>query len=452
MPARKRVSKADAPLPQKLGLVAAVGIGLASMLGAGLFVVFREAFNVSASSYFWAIGLAALVAALNATSVHRLAKRVERAGGIYAYSRVYVGRSTSFLAGFGFIFGKIGSIAAIALVLGEYVTGTRTAIWLALLAIWVLAIVNIFGIERTAEVAIVLATVTVGFLLIVIIGGLTWVAPLHETNYQTLGGLAVVTGAAEPPKLGDVLQASALLFFAFAGYARVATLGEEVSTPKVNIPRAIVISLGAVIVLYIGLGTALYRVLGDQLGTSVAPLEDLVARGIPSMPPQVVVIVAAAAALGSMLALLAGVSRTAASMAEDRELPRWVAKRNRYGSPWRAELVIAVAASALVTLPTLSWVIAFSSFSVLMYYAIGHISALRQARLEETRKFFVPAMGLVFCASLAATVPGPALPTSAAILALAMAARIAFRHMPRVPKPVVPLKQVRREHIHAKKK
>ena len=390
-----------------LRLSGAVAIGLASMLGAGVFVVFRDSYAIAQGQIFIALALAALVASLNASSIYRLAKEVERPGGVYAYSRVYLNDSLSFASGFAFVFGKIGSIGAIALVFQEYVLPEQK-FWPAALAICTLALINILGINRTALVAGVLATVTISFLIYVIAQG-----------GQTSLNLAPALDAA-PVSWFAILQAASILFFAFAGYARVATLGNEVRNPKRNIPLAIVIALTAVIALYVLLEVVLLGDLGKALATAATPLAKV------SGLPLIATLVAAAASLGSMLALLAGVSRTAAVMSEDRELPKAFALRNRFGSPWLAEVVIAAGAISLSAVGDLRWVIGFSSFSVLFYYSVGHLSALRQGKPSVTQRI-VAVAGLLLCAALAVSVPGPALPISAAIVAGALVVRRLFR-------------------------
>ena len=386
-----------------LRLSGAVAIGLASMLGAGVFVVFRDAYALSKSGLFLALALAATVASLNASSVYRLAKKVDRPGGVYAYSRVYLNDTFSFASGFAFVFGKIGSIGAIALVFQEYVF-PHQPFWPAALAICLLAIVNILGINRTALLAGLLATLTVTFLAFVVFKGLG--QPLDLAT--ALGGEAA-NGFA-------VLQAASVFFFAFAGYARVATLGSEVRDPKRNIPLAILISLVSVILIYFALAMVLVGVLGDQLAELPAPMVTV------SEIPWLATTVAAAASLGSMLALLAGVSRTAAVMSEDDELPKVIAKRNRFGSPWLAEALIALGAIGLAAIGDLRWVIGFSSFSVLFYYAIGHVAAFRQDGSTFVQKV-VAVLGFLLCAALSVAVPGPALPISLAIVAVALLVR-----------------------------
>ena len=269
---------------------------------------------------------------------------------MYSYARVYVNDTASFAAGFAFVFGKIGSIAAIALAFNEYFA-PQWRIWPALTAIALLTVINVLGIQRTATVAGVLAVTTTTFLVTVSFAGLS--APPASIP-------AAAESVFESPF--NVLQAAAVVFFAFAGYARVATLGTEVRDPKRNIPRAIVIALLGVLLIYLALALALTGQLGSDLGRVSAPIAELATRVLPNLPLWVTSAVATLASLGSILALLAGVSRTAATMAEDGELPKSFERRNRFGAPWLAELIIAAGSMALVLTGQLVWVIGFSSF------------------------------------------------------------------------------------------
>jgi basic amino acid/polyamine antiporter, APA family len=400
---------------QQIGLIGAVAIGLASMLGAGVFVVFHTAYAITPTGYYWALGLAALVAVLNSWSVYSLARKVDRPGGIYAYSRIYLNDTFSFASGFAFVFGKIGSIAAIALAFSTYLV-PENRFWPAAIAIGVLTLVNIAGIQRTAGVATVLAITTSVYFLYIALAGLVTAAPM----------LVLPAPNAVPSPL-QILSAAAIFFFAFAGYARVATLGNEVRNPLRNIPRAIVIALGLVIVLYGLLAFVMMKFLGLNLLTAEAPfalLGGLLIPGGQSVAVGLTVSVAVVASLGSMLALLAGVSRTAASMGEDRELPKFFQLRNSKGSPWLAEVIIAAGAIGLVAVGDLSWVIGFSSFSVLFYYSIGHISVMRQTPNERVAPIGVAVAGFLLCWALALTVPGPAVPVSLGIVAIALLVRM----------------------------
>ena len=406
---------------KQIGLAGTLAIGLASMLGAGVFVVFRDAYLFAGSWLYAALGLAALVASLNAASVYQLARQVDRPGGTYAYARVYRNDTWSFLAGFAFVFGKIGSIAAIALVFGEYAWPQQKHL-AAALAILVMVIINVLGIQRTAGVAAVLSIITTGFLILTIAVGSDPTAGMPRrfaTYYPDV--LQLPTG----PTWG-ILTGASLIFFAFAGYARVATLGNEVRDAKRNIPKAIALSLGGVLVLYLLLTGVLTKVLGTKLASSEAPFVAYF-NALGFHLDWLVLMVASVASLGSILALLAGVSRTAAEMASDRELPRLFESRNRFGSPWVAEVVIAIGASALLFVGDLSSVIGFSSFSVLFYYSVAHLSALGQPSDERLLPQGIPALGLALCLLLALSVPGPAVVVSVAILVVAVVARRLFR-------------------------
>ena len=399
---------------QQVGLLGAIAIGLASMLGAGVFVVFGSAYEIAGQWLFVALFIAGLVAALNSASIYQLARQVDRPGGTYSYARVYRNDTISFVAGFAFVFGKIGSIAAIALALGAYVTLEHQQT-VAVAAILIMVIVNSLGIQRTAAVAMVLAFVTTTFLV--------------ATSVIGIAGMSASTNSSlelTPTPTQDIAMAASVLFFAFAGYARIATLGSEVKDAKRNIPLAIVITLSFVLLLYAILTAVLLATLGDELIGAPAPfVQFFEALNLPLAG--LVTVVAVVASLGSILALLAGVSRTAATMGEDRELPKLFEQRNRFGSPWLAEVIIAVGAVSLVAVGDLAEVIGFSSFSVLIYYAIAHYSALGQPPGERVVPRVIAWFGLILCIWLAYSVPGIAAEVSVAIIVVALTARLVIR-------------------------
>ena len=354
--------------------------------------------------------MAGFVAALNSASVYQLARVIDRPGGAYAYARVYRNDTLSFVAGFSFVFGKIGSIAAIALALGAYVLPQNSVV-VAVLAVILMVIINSLGIQRTAFVAAVLATSTTVFL--------TATAVIGAVNFSSLPNQELQLVEIENP---NVAMAASILFFAFAGYARIATLGNEVRDSKRNIPKAIVITLGFVLTLYAALAVVLVAGLGADLATAESAFLDFY-RSLSFEAAFAIKFVVSLASLGSILALLAGVSRTAATMAEDSELPKRFEQRNRFGSPWLAEVIIAVGASILVLSASLPAVIGFSSFSVLLYYSIAHLSALGQPNNERVMPRVVAWIGLTLSAWLAISVPENSAWQSAIVLAVALAIR-----------------------------
>ena len=402
---------------QQIGLLSAVAIGLASMLGAGVFSVFGPAYHAAGSALILALLLAALVAILNSATVYSLARRTSRPGGVYSYARAEWSEHASFIAGFSFVAGKIGSISAIAYTFGLYVFPSNPVI-AGVMSIVILAALNALGIERTALVAAVLATITTTYLAFVGIGG-SAISNANGFNLFTVSGNVDAFG---------VIQGAALLFFAFAGYARVATLGDEVTNPKRNIPRAIFISLSLVIVLYVLIAFALTSALGAELATKHAPFVELFAAIVPGAPAWLSILVVSGASLGSMLALLAGVSRTAATMAEDVELPSAVAKRNRFGAPFLAESIIALGSILMLVFGVqISWMVGFSSFSVLLYYAIGHATAFFSKVKQHPMQKLIQVLGFALCALLVLCVPGPAIWISSAILLVSVGVRAVAR-------------------------
>lgn len=371
----------------KLSLTSAVFIGLAAMLGAGVFVVFGPAAELAGPWLLVSILLAGLVAYLNAASIAQLAAVVTRSGGAYAYGRHYLGKTWGFTAGASFLVGKIGSSAAIALTFAAYLM-PDFAIPVAIGAVVVMAAINLAGINRTAFGSKILASITLLFLTILILSASFAPAQaLPERSFEPIG----------------VLSAAALFFFAFAGYARVATLGGEVADSAKNVPKAIRISLGTVLLVYLTLGFLLMTRLGNDLG-GVTPLADLADYSM-NLSQWSVAPFAAVAALGSLLALLAGMSRTAAEMATDRELPKAFAGKLRNGAPVVAEVTISMLVILLISSGSILLSIGLSSFAILSYYAIANLAAYRQPTEESSRRKVWNLLGLLLCVLLALSVP-----------------------------------------------
>ncbi len=394
---------------RKLSLTDTVFIGLAAMLGAGVFVIFGPAALFAGSALPFAILLAALVAYLNAGSVAQLAKVVNRSGGGYPYARVYISKNFSFLAGSSFLVGKIGSSAAIALTVASYLT-PNNLLATAIGSVVVMTAINLAGINRTAFGSKVLATITVLFLVTLVVAAISLPVAASDLSSGTPIG---------------VLSAAALFFFAFAGYARVATLGGEVRQSERNVPRAIWISLAAVLAIYLTLSVLLSDKLGADLTGTVTPLADLAAK--TWLGGEYIWIFASLAGLGSLLALLAGMSRTAAEMAIDRELPAAFARKLPNGAPVLAELVIAGFSIALVAFGGVLLSLGISSFAVLLYYAITNFAAFRQPTTETKRPKILNLLGLALCLLLALSVPIDGLVVGASILTLLMLIRWGLR-------------------------
>jgi basic amino acid/polyamine antiporter, APA family len=393
-------------LQRRLTTADAVFIGLGSMLGAGVFAAFAPAAAAAGSWLLVGLAIAAAVAICNALASAQLAAQYPTSGGTYVYGREELGPWWGFFAGWSFVVGKTASCAAMALTFAFYVAPEGWQRPVAALAVAALATVNLLGVTRTALLARVIVVLVLASLVTAVVA-LPTAAPVD---------LALPNGPY------GVLQSAGLLFFAFAGYARIATMGEEVRDPARTIPRAIVIALTITVVVYAIVGVALLGALGPAgLAASSQPVVDAAAGSAWLVP--IVVAGAALASLGALLALIAGVGRTTLAMARESDLPRWLsAVHPRFGVPHRAELTLAVVVVVLVLTIDLRSAIGFLSFGVLLYYLVANLSALRQAQRRLPRWLFMA--GAVGCVTLVVTLPPLAVVGGVAVLAAGLLYRL----------------------------
>ncbi|MUK03350.1 amino acid permease [Vibrio cholerae] len=397
-------------LRRAMGGFDATTVGIGAMIGAGAFVVYAPAAAAAGTLLPLAVVLAGFVAYCNASATASLAVRYPSSGGTYVYGREQLGHWPGFLAGWGFVTGKLASCAAMALTFGLYAApGNGKAA--AVAAVVGLTAVNLLGITRTAIATRVVVAVVVPVLAFVIV-----------VAFSSPAAPASASGGSGG--IGGVLQASALLFFAFAGYARIATMGEEVREPRRNIPAAIFGALGFTLVLYLVLGLGLLHAFGaDGLAGTATPLRDVFDVAVPGEGSTgrgggVVTLAAALASLGALLALIAGVGRTSLAMARGGDLPRPLERVSvRFAVPWVADLATAAAVVVLLLATDVLTVVGFSSFGVLVYYAIANIAAFTL----EDRQWYAPRwlnlVGATACLVLAFTLPMASVLPMLAVLA-----------------------------------
>ncbi|MDX1579223.1 MAG: amino acid permease, partial [Gemmatimonadota bacterium] len=227
-------------MARDVSLLGAVGIGLGAIIGAGIYVVTGVAAGIAGPAFVVGLGLAGVVATANALSSAQLAARIPRSGGTYEYGYELLGPGWGFTAGWMFLSGKLTAAGTVAMGLAGYVSALVPSVdprAVAVGAVLVFTLLNYFGIRRSnaANLAIVAATVAA------LVAFAAWGAPAFDTSNLT---------PFWPDEPRRVLEAAAILFFAFTGYARIATLGEEVRDPERTIPRAIAITIASAIVLY----------------------------------------------------------------------------------------------------------------------------------------------------------------------------------------------------------
>jgi basic amino acid/polyamine antiporter, APA family len=410
-------------LARRLGTGDAVVIGLGSMIGAGVFAAFAPAAQAAGAGLLVGLAIAAAVAYCNATASAQLAAQYPTSGGTYVYGRERLGEWWGFLAGWGFVIGKTASCAAMALTFAAYAAPAGWQRPVAVAVVVVLAAVNYRGVTRTARLTRIIVVIVLTTLAVVVAAGF-------------VGGGADVSRAATlvAPEGGwyGVLQSAGLLFFAFAGYARIATMGEEVRDPGHTIPRAIQIALALAVLVYATVAVTILGVLGpDGVAASAAPLAAAVDASTWEWAAPLVRVGGAAAALGALLALLAGIGRTTLAMSRQDDLPGWLsAVHPRYRVPHRAEVALAVAVCVLVLTVDLRGAIGFSSFGVLLYYLVANLSAFTQD--SEHRRFprALQVAGAVGCAALVMTLPSTSVISGLVVFAVGIGYRLLRLRVP----------------------
>lgn len=376
-------------------------LGLGSILGTGVFVAIGIAAGVAGSGMLLALGLAAALAICNGLSSAQLAAAHPVSGGTYEYGYRLLHPAAGFVAGWMFLCAKTASAATAALGFAGYVlglagrSGTLSAIAIGLVACAGLTAIAAGGLTRSNRTNAVLVAIT--------LAGLTaFVAAGMPTAIASVGELELF--AADAPAL---LHATALMFVAYTGYARIATLGEEVHDPRHTIPRAVVLALVTALVVYLAVAFVAVGTVGpDQLAaatqTGGAPLETIArALGRPGLAI-VVAIAAAAAMLGVVLNLLLGLSRVWLAMARRGDMPRALERIEAGGSsPRRAVVLAGLCIAALVAIGRIETTWSFSAFTVLVYYALTNLAALRLPAEHRRVPRVVAVVGLLGCLGLA---------------------------------------------------
>jgi basic amino acid/polyamine antiporter, APA family len=408
-------------LARRLNTADAVVIGLGSMIGAGVFAAFGPAARAAGAGLLIGLALAAAIAYCNATASARLAAVYPTSGGTYIYGRERLGPWWGFIAGWGFVVGKTASCAAMALTVAAYAV-PGIAMWaqrlVAVATVLSLTALNYRGITKTAMLARILLACTLIALTAVVVGiAVARPDPSHLIDADAWSSATVY----------GVLQSAGLLFFAFAGYARIATMGEEVRDPANTIPRAIRIALAIAVAIYLIVAVAALLAAGpDRLAHATAPLAEAVrAAGMPALVP-VVTVGAALASMGALLALVAGLGRTVLAMARHRDLPGGLAAVHpRYHVPHHAEIALGVVVCVLVAAVDLREMIGFSSFGVLIYYAIANAAAYTLPASDGRRRRVLNVCGLTGCLLLVATLPWQSAVAGLIVFAVGIAGRAA---------------------------
>lgn len=406
-------------LRRELGLWDAVAVGLGAIVGAGIFVVTGVAAGIAGPAFLVGLLIAAAVATFNALSSAELAAKYPTSGGTYEYGYELLHPSAGFAAGWMFLASKLAAGSTVALGFGSYLAALIPGVHPAaagVAAVIALTTANLLGIRKVGKLNLAIVAVTVGSLIVFVNLGASSVS---AANFEPFA----------PGGAGTVLQAAALMFFSYTGYARLATLAEEVRDPERTIPRAIVISLGISVVLYLLVGVVAVGAVGaEALAGSKAPIGRATFAFSTPWAGVVVAVGATSAMLGVLLSQILGISRMMLAMARRGDLPHALAAvEPRRQIPPRAVLATGAILLLVTLLGTLEAIIAAAAFTILLYYAIANVAALRLPKEAKRYPRWVSYLGLGSCLTLAAFLDVETILTGLAMLAVGFFFRMEFR-------------------------
>ena len=405
-------------LKRVIGLSGAMMMGLGSIIGTGVFVSLGIGVGIAGPSVLLAIMLAAGVAMCNGLSSAQLAANHPVSGGTYEYGHRWLNPSLGFTAGWMFLCAKSASAATAALGFAGYIahaTGMGASLPLAVCVVVLVAVIALSGIERSNRVNIVIVSIVILALMVFVGTGFSS-AVKNKAAFQPLfdGG-----------KLTDLLQATALMFVAFTGYGRIATLGEEVAEPRRTIPRAVIVTLLISMALYllvafVGIGVNGFENLDGSLALASKSVSN-------AALPTVMLVGATVAMVSVLLNLVLGLSRVVLAMGRRGDLPKATARISESTSvPAVATVGVAVLIAGLVCVGDVKLTWSFSAFTVLVYYAITNLCAIRMKPGERWYPIWPAYLGLAACLTLAFFVDWEIWLTGLGLIIIGLAWRACF--------------------------
>jgi basic amino acid/polyamine antiporter, APA family len=406
-------------LSRSLHLKDAVAIGLGAVIGAGIFVVTGVAAGIAGPAFIISLLIAGVVASFNALSSAQLAAVYPQSGGTYEYGYRLLNPLFGFSAGWMFLVSKLAAAGVVAIGFGSYlhqlIPLTSPNVY-SITAVVILSIANYLGIKKAGALNLIIISITIVSLIYFIISG---VPQIQKENFSPF----------TPFGISGIAEASALLFFAFTGYARIATLAEEVKNPAVTIPRAIIITIVTAIILYAAVSIVAVGVIGSEaMASGRSPLqrvaENLTTPGIEF----IIVIGASTAMLGVLLSQVLGISRMMLAMSRRQDLPAYLKLiHQKYKIPHAGILVTGIIILVLILIGGFQFILNAAAFSILLYYAITNMAALKQPEKERLVHKFIPVLGFVGCIAMAFSLPLHVIVSGFAILIIGFILRATLK-------------------------
>lgn len=387
----------ETELLRTLTLKDAVAVGLGAIIGAGIFVVTGIAAGVSGPAFLIGLFIAGIIASFNALSSAQLASVYPHSGGTYEYGYILINPAFGFSAGWMFLISKLAAAGVVAIGFGSYfnqLIPIATPITYSVLAIVILTFANYFGIRKAGILNIVIVTITLLSLLYLFFSGLPEIKPVNFKPFAPFG-------------ISGIAEASALLFFAFTGYARIATLAEEVREPKKTIPKAIIITIVTAIILYAAISIVAIGVVGtENMSRSISPLQ-VVADALTTPAVSIITTIGASTAmLGVLLSQVLGISRMMLAMGRRNDLPPVFQKiHKRYRVPHIGIFITGSIILLLSLFGSFEFIVQAATFTILLYYSITNIAALRQPQKDQMFSKLIPIGGLAGCLVMSVSLP-----------------------------------------------
>ncbi|MCP2044671.1 APC family permease [Pontibacter sp. HSC-36F09] len=401
-----------------LTLKDAVGVGLGAIIGAGIFVVTGVAAGLAGPAFLMGLLFAGMIAAFNALSSAQLAAVYPHSGGTYEYGYRLLNPTLGFSAGWMFLISKLSAAGVVAIGFGSYfyqLIPVFSPLVLSVLAVLLLTVANYFGIKKAGMLNLIIVALTLVSLLYLVFSG---IPAIKQENFQPFA----------PFGMAGIAEAAALLFFAFTGYARIATLAEEVREPHKTIPRAVIITIVSAIVLYAAVSLVAVGVIGaERMTDSRSPLQVVAAALSTPAIRTVITIGASTAMLGVLLSQILGISRMMLAMGRRHDLPPVFEQvHRRFRVPHVGILLTGAIILLLVLAGSFEFILRSASFTILLYYSITNIAALKQPDSDQLYGKFIPVLGLMGCLAMSVSLPLQVILSGLGLLVIGFVLRLLF--------------------------
>ena len=376
-------------LKRSIGLWSAVAINVGAIIGGGIFVVTGIVAGYAGSALVVSMFIAGVIAFITALSFARLTAWQPVEGSVYEFGRQLISPYVGFLAGWMWMAANAFGGAAVSLGFAYYLSaafpGLPTSYVAAALCL-VFTALNLVGARESAGVNNILVAIKLAVLAFFVIFG---VFHVNSINFYPFN-----------PLTSGVLYGAFFIFFAYGGFARAAVVAEEVKNAKRNVPRAMLLSVGISMVVYVLVGLVAVGLLGPNgLSNSSSPLSAAMEVTGSLLAVQIIAVGGLVATASVLLTSILGVSRMAYSMARRNDLPSSLSRlHNKFLTPYWAILVSGFSMALLVLFVDLTQVVAISTFALLFYYSTTNLAAsrLKNGYRSGIQKV-LPLLGLTSC-------------------------------------------------------